>query len=87
MMSFGKRKQAGNKADTLANLKAAERQAREELRASVEHLIATFAPGQEDKVRKAFQPVLARIAAADAKDDAVAAEVLADVDVVRPVSQ
>lgn len=65
---------------SLAQAKANERAQRETLRAMIEAIIATY-PGQEDKARAAFKHALDGIAAADARDDAMAAGVLADVDV------
>jgi hypothetical protein len=69
------------KINNLAEAKAVERESRDELRAIIENYIATYPVGLQDKAREAFAPTLARIDAADARDDAVAGEVIATVDV------
>lgn len=63
----------------LAEAKAVEREERENLRDIMEAFIARYPAELQDKVREIFRPTFDRIAAADARDDAVAADVLADV--------
>ena len=66
--------------DDLTERRAAERRSRDKLRRILEEMFATCTPGRENELREAFKPVLERLDAADAADDAIAADLLAHVD-------
>ena len=64
----------------LTEWRAVERRYRDALRSIVEKMFADCIPGREAEMRGILQPLVETLDAADAEDDAIAADLLAQVD-------